>query len=146
MTDPIHLHVPSLGSWPATLPLDSPRFGLFLALDACSISDHDLYAFAKLALNKGLAWVSAWGPDCGRVETAFDEAVVLTLPEETGDTVIMTTAHAQESLEEALGYFVLYATIGPAYRPFEKARLIASVGNGAYAEAIRTCLKNGFEA
>ena len=146
MTVPVHLHLPSLAAWPASLPIVSPRFGCFLALDARAISDDVLGAFAELLLKNGLGWVSTWGPACGRLESAFDDAIVRTFPEEDTDTVIMTTGHESDSLEKALEYFVLYASIGPAYRAFEEARLLVSVGNVAYAEAIRACLKNGFEA
>src|SRR5438552_13299752 len=54
----------------------SKHFGLLVAGDAKSISDDGLTRIAKELEEKGLGYLCAWGPDCGRVEDVFDVVYV----------------------------------------------------------------------
>ena len=81
------------------------------------VADHTISigSAAPVLVERGLAFVSAWGTDCARVETDFDTAIVDRNPNETADNVILTTSHANDSLKEAVEFFVLVAQPAPAY-------------------------------
>jgi hypothetical protein len=88
--------------WPAKLPWTCEGFGLLV------IADHvvDVTALAHDAVAAGAAFVSAWGPGCALLEDVFDEAIVSSGHPETRHDVVLTTSHAEESLGEALDFFL----------------------------------------
>ena len=81
------------------------------------VADHTISigSAAPVLVERGLAFVSAWGTDCARVETDFDTAIVDRNPNETADDVVLTTSHANDCLDEAVEFFVISAHPAPAY-------------------------------
>jgi hypothetical protein len=93
----------TVDEWPKMRPWTSEQFGPLVATDQVI----DVQGLAQRALAQGLVAVAAWGPNCGEVETQFDEAIVGDgSAVETVDNVILTTSHADESLDEALEFFL----------------------------------------
>jgi hypothetical protein len=80
----------------------SQHFLLFLAVDASSISDETVRRVARIALDKGMAYLCVWGDDCSRVHDLFD---LERDPDEPDGRVVMTTWHENEPLSEALWFF-----------------------------------------
>jgi hypothetical protein len=84
-------------------------FVAFTALDAAALRDDELRSLARTLLQNGCVYSCSWGPEAGRVETAFDleaaEAGIAGSP--YGDDVVVTTSHEGESLDDAL-WFALY--------------------------------------
>jgi hypothetical protein len=79
-------------------------FALFLACDATLIPTEVIAEFASWCIDRGVFWVSTWGPDCERVHDIFDEVDV----GEGGATsrpVVMTSWHDNEALDEAAVLF-----------------------------------------
>jgi hypothetical protein len=95
-----------LTDWPADL---KEPFVAVTALDARERSDEQLRDLARVLLDRGCVYACAWGPDAGRVEVAFD--LVSIEAEDAGrpyvSDVVMTTAHENEALDEAL-WFAVY--------------------------------------
>ena len=98
-----------LDEWPAEL---SVPFVALSALDARARTDGQLETLARELLDRRCVYACAWGPDAGRVESAFDHVAVAA--EDAGrpyvDDVVMTTSHEDESLDEAL-WFGLFAAM-----------------------------------
>src|SRR4051794_25035988 len=99
-------YLPSLESWrelasdPAWERIDA-GFALFMAADASAAAVKVVAALAEWAIERGMFWFSAWGPDCERVHDLVDEVDV----ERGGGNelpVVMTTWHADEPLDDAL--------------------------------------------
>jgi hypothetical protein len=105
----------------------SPHFGLLLAADARSLDADRIGLVAESLLNKGLAYLCAWGPDCERVHDIFDEMIVEVDPEQNKG-VILTTWHSKEPLEEALWFFVNSAFPNEAYEDSCNAWIAAPIG------------------
>lgn len=61
---------------------------------------------AEQLIDSGCAYLCAWGPGCERVHDIFDEILVRMDPDPADDSVVMTTWHADESIEEALWVFL----------------------------------------
>jgi hypothetical protein len=89
--------------WPEIPPWESECFGLLVATDRVL----DVRQLAQRTLAQGVALVAAFGPDCSLIETVFDEAIVGdgSTPE-TVDSVILTTSHEDESLDDTLEFFL----------------------------------------
>lgn len=98
----------NIRDWPASAPWKSAKFGLLLL----GARPADLGSFPEHVLAQGAVYVAAWGPECETVHDVFDETIVGPLGEGGGteDTVVLTTWHPDESLEDALAFF-----LGPAY-------------------------------
>ena len=113
-------------SMPDCLPDNQRHFVLFLALDATSIPDDLLSKLARNLLRNGLINLLAWGPDCERVHDLFDSQRDF---DETDETVVMTTWHADDSLKDALWYFADLAVVADAYEG--KTEWIAATASNA---------------
>ncbi|MBZ5508999.1 MAG: hypothetical protein LAO78_26360 [Acidobacteriia bacterium] len=96
----------TLEELPTLITPSGPHFVLLIAMDATEIRNHSICAVAERLLDRGAIYVCAWGPECRKVEDAFDEAIVQRNPDETDRNVVFTTAHSQESIEEAVWFFL----------------------------------------
>ena len=128
---------------PASLESCSPHFMLLLALDASSIGNERISAIAQSLISRGLAGISVWGPDCSRVHDLFDEERD---PNETNETVVMTTWHDNEPISEAVCYFDLCAYPAEGFEAECSDWVAISVANESWKEEMRSALIEGFEA
>ena len=71
--------------------------------DVSRILSEELQSIASDLLAKGVVYAICWGPNCVRFENAFDFAAAARDPD-CKLPVIMTTSHADERLEEVLGF------------------------------------------
>ncbi len=125
-----------LEDWPAELQGLSPHFGLFLACDASAVPDETVLTVAREAIGQGLSYLCAWGPDCGRVHDLFDNAAVEKDPNPTEDSVIMTTWHWDDTLDEALWFFVYSAWPAPDYESTCGSWLAVAMGSPEWSSQI----------
>ena len=116
-------------------------FVFLLALDASSVSDAELRTAATAVLKKGARYACCWGPAAERAHTAFDLASAdLDL---NAKTVIMTTAHEDEPLEEAVWFATHAAYPAPGYEDAFDVVVCASVAHEEWFEAMKTYLSAG---
>ena len=119
----------------------SPNFGLLLAMDAQPVDSGQIGELAEKLMEKGLAYLCAWGPDCERVHDNFDQIAVLRDLEQKDDNVIMTTWHSDESLEEGVWFLVNCAFPTQAYEESCKAWIVAPIGNAEWEQRIRAAFE-----
>lgn len=134
------LELSGLSDLSASLHLSSRYFTLLLACDARRISSDVIAEAAGSLIGQGLVYICSWGTDCARVESIFDEVIVGINPDETEKSVIMTTQHDGESLDEALWYLLNVAFAADDYEAECSAEVIAVVDNTEWAAQIRTRL------
>jgi hypothetical protein len=119
-----------------------PRgFVLLLVLDAESLKDQEIEYVADKLLNMGLAYLCAWGPDCERVHDLFDAEAESTNEKLTGDDVVMTTWHSEETLAQALWFFLHAAFPTQCFEADCADWVIAPIGNSAWEEEIRNKIR-----
>ena len=116
----------------------SPNFGLLLAMDSQSIDDAQIGSLAGKLVDKGLVYLCPWGPDCERVHDDFDGTMSQRNPEPTEENVIMTTSHSDESLEEAIWFFVNCAFPVQTYEKTCRDWIVAPIGNREWEQIIRS--------
>jgi hypothetical protein len=114
----------------------SRHFGLFVALDARSLDANKIAQLAGYLLEKGLVYLCAWGPDCERVHDIFDEVAVQRDPEQN-EPVIMTTWHSDETLQEALCFFVNSAFPDDAYERTCNEWIVSPIGHPEWGQIVR---------
>jgi hypothetical protein len=109
--------------WPVSAPWKSAKFGLLLL----AARPADLGTLPERALGQGAVFVAAWGPECETVHDIFDETIV---GQGGGDedTTVLTTWHADESLEDALTSFLEVAHPAPAHAEACRAWVFFPVG------------------
>jgi len=119
------------------------HFVLFLAWDARTVPDDTVIEVARDLVRKGLAYIVAWGPDCERVHDLFDLVDMAENPESTSaspDTVIMSTWHDDETMEEALWFALFNAWPAVPYDETCSAAIAATVANSSWADSIHKYL------
>jgi hypothetical protein len=86
-----------------------------------------------------MVYFCSWGSDCARFHDIVDDVLLGDdLSEQkfsgpkTGD-VVMTTWHADETLEEALDFFTTCAVPTDGFAPDSDFRLVVCVGNPDWA-------------
>jgi hypothetical protein len=102
-------------AWPSDFQIQSKRFRLFVAADVVGTKTETIFEFAQNALKAGMVYFCAWGPGCEKLHDIVDEQIVANELAESGSVgpseadTVMTTWHQDESLEEALNFFVTCA-------------------------------------
>jgi hypothetical protein len=133
------ISIRSWDDWPRDLKLPSPHFAMLLAGDAQGVPQESLDRLANAALDCGCVFLCAWGPDCGRVELAFDQscvqrAIAVELP---AAPVVMTTSHQGESIGEVVMFLMAAALPDGAFTNTCRSALVAAVGDGDWVASLR---------
>ena len=107
-------------------------------MNAKGVPDDSILEGAKKLVSGGLACLCAWGPDCERVHDLFDDAALEVGAALSGDDTIMTTWHSDESLEEALRFFVEDAFVTSGFEGTCKDWIIAPISNPVWERLIQS--------
>ena len=100
------LAIPSPEALPDSLSLFSAKFTCFLAWDAAEDSSAVTSAMMRKLLRLGCVYLSCWGQGCERRHDIMDEVLIGEGNAEWQDHGIATTWHAEDSLAEALDFFL----------------------------------------
>ncbi|HEY3129834.1 MAG TPA: hypothetical protein VGL91_10270 [Acidobacteriota bacterium] len=122
------LAIPRMQDFPEILVLPSPHFALFLAGDARKVPADVILNLAHSLINQGLAYCCFWGPDCKRMHDLFDHAVFEHEPDATEYSIVKTTWHEYESLDEALRFFISCTVAAEKYAGTCLSALAVAVG------------------
>ena len=125
---------------PPLIRTGGKHFVLFLAIDARNVSPEVIDPVADSLLNQGMAYVCVWGPDCERVHDSIDHAVLKRNPDETDADVVITTWHVEDSLEEAVWFFLYSAWPASAYEPTCSDWVAAVIGNPEWGSRVKAKL------
>ena len=136
------VEAPTLAQVGLDLRVPSRHFVCFLACDPTGVPDEVIANAARHLLSAGCVYFCTWGPDCERVHDLVDDAIRERIPDETQDTVILTTWHARETLDEALWFSVFTACPADAYANACGAVVAIVVGNDAWSSAVMSRLND----
>jgi hypothetical protein len=133
----------------ATLPrlnVPSPRFACLVAFDSVSAGAAELLAFGRSLIQQGAAYVCAWGPGCTQFEDAVDQAgVELDIERGKETSVVMTTAHPDDTLEEALEFLSFSAFPADEYANECRTTLGIAIGNREWSARMMKWFTRGRE-
>jgi hypothetical protein len=109
------LKLDKLTDLPDSFAAVGPRFVLLLLADFSELPGQ-LTAIAKKLVDAGCAYLCIWGPGCELMHDEMDEAR-LKAPQVVGDedSVLMTTDHADDSIEDAVEFALLRASPAGMY-------------------------------
>ena len=124
--------------------LTSGYYGMFLAMDARSEAASNLSDLAACLIKRGLVYLCTWGPDCERVHDMFDWGQIdLEIASEISDEYpLMTAGHEDESLDEALWFFLNFTLPNQEYEGRCAQAFVVSVGNKEWTSYIAGCLSD----
>jgi hypothetical protein len=115
------------------LPIRTRYFLLLLAWDAPEKTPQQLMSFFRPLVDRGLVYFCAWGSRCEAVHDAVDQCDIQKHHEAgkalCNDSIVMTTWHARESLQEALWFFKTCAMPAESFDPSNCDRFAVAVGN-----------------
>lgn len=127
---------------PANFPLASRRFACLLAWDARSVEAARVGRLARGLLDLGAVYFCAWGPDCDRVHDIIDEEDVGPNPLPDSDSVMMTTAHSDEPLSEAIWFVLNNSWPDAAYEAECGSTLAIAIAAPRWADEIRAAFRD----
>lgn len=110
------------------IQLSSKYFVCFLGWDSTNATTEAISQVAEILLKSGCVYICACGDGCERVHDIFDEVSVGVNPALDDDPVIMTTWHKEESLDDALWYFLNSTFPDDQYADNCHAALAVSIG------------------
>jgi len=127
------------------LPQLSKYFTLFIANNE-KVIINDYSHKAREIIKSGLAYLCAWGNECEKIHDIFDEEDVMLELDEANDSnddnVIMTTWHKEESLKEALWFFLMNTSPTEKYYSECKNSLVLLIGDSIESDNIKIYLEN----
>lgn len=91
---------------PRRLQLPSPKFACLLIWDAAGTSPDTIARVVQTLVDSGCSYFSAWGSSCELVHDIFDEVEVGDGLDFDESASAVTTWHEDDSLEEALRFFL----------------------------------------
>jgi len=145
---------PAIKKWICTLsvtnPLDIPDdldlpsryYCLFVAIDANSFKIEDIGFFAEKMLLQGAVYICSWGPGCEMVHDCFDDVVVRDNLGVSDQTVILTTWHENESIDDAVWFTARVAEPAGAYAKDSQTVLYVVIGNQSWVEKVNGAVVN----
>lgn len=122
------------------IELPTQHFICLVAADFTAASDSEIAGLAEDLLELGASYFVCWGAGCERAHDLIDEVTLLIDPPIPEGSVIMTTWHADEPLEEALFFLLCSAWPDPGFEDFTGCTVAVSVGDEEIAEQIRLAL------
>ncbi len=128
--------VSDFGALPSSFTFPSQHFAALLVADTTNEPVATLSTFAETLLRSGCSFFCAWGPGCERAHDIFDECCQDT------PSVIMTTWHSDEPLDEALWYFLRVAFPDDAYSDTTRSALAVTVGHSDWAAQVDRRLRD----
>ena|ERR1700734_2441365 len=135
------LSVSSPDLFSESILIPSQAFSVFLAIDATGL-DHTIISSIVLPLLRaGAVYFCCYGPDSERVHDIIDEEIGQSALEEEG-SVIMTSYHSDETLHDALWFFVTNSFPDDKYLNTCRAGVAISCGNPSWDSQIIRGLKD----
>ena len=137
------LQVASVEELPDALPSTLGAFVCLLAWNSLHETVKAVSRVADLLLDSGCVYLCSWGLGCERVHDIMDETVVGPDPDPGDDYCVMTTWHDNETLEEALGFFLAWTVPDEAFRNTCRSAVVLSIaGTDDWHETIDRALKS----
>lgn len=119
-----------------TVDVGSPHFCCMIAWDASQGTVEEVSALIDPLIKAGCVYFVCWGPSCEWVHDVIDESVV------DVEDLIVTTWHSQESLEEALWYFLNVTWPGEEFEETCKASVGVTIGSTDWASEVKIALSD----
>jgi hypothetical protein len=124
---------------PKVIQLPSEHFACFIAWNSKNNSIQEISDLIETLIKNGAAYFCIWGNDCERVEEICDEIDSLNSPD---DSVIMTTSHQNDSIEDALYFFLTLSYPHKYYETTLNSSLAISISNNNYFKIIQDAISN----
>ena len=124
------------------LALSSPHYLCFIAWDSEDTPKDEISDFVTPLFMSGCVYFCLWGSGCKRMHDIIDE-----IHESIGshdDSVIMTTWHDDEPIEDAIFFFLNSTCEDEKYESTTNSSLAIVIGSNNYTETVRGALKDPF--
>jgi hypothetical protein len=128
---------------PIEFHLSSPNFACLIAWDSLNATVEEISSVVEPLIKNGGSYFCTWGPDCERVHDIIDEIGRMTHSDlgSPEGSVIMTTWHKDEPIQEALYFFLCCSWPDGHYEGSTNSSLAIVIGNTEWAEEIKKSLR-----
>ena len=111
------------------------KFVLLLCCDSTDYPKKTLSEFASYLVKNGLCFLDIYGKGSGELEWIFDKELI-----DTNKSDIATVSYDDEKIDEALSYFINYASPSGKYKNTCKTWLCITIKNKAWEKNIKKVL------
>ncbi len=124
--------------------MPSAHFACMIAWDSEFATVEQISDLVEPLIKYGGAYFCTWGSGCKRVHDIIDEIDSYTSNDSGSpeDSVIMTTWHDNEPLDEVIEFFLNLTDPHPYYEETLKSSIAISIGSAEWFSIIRNALKN----
>jgi hypothetical protein len=142
--DLFFLGLDSVEETPKEIKLTSEHFACLIAWDSENASVEQISKLVETIILNGAGYICCWGKGCQRVHDIADEidSYPYKLYGSPDGSVIMTTWHEDESLEEVMWFFLNVTNPDTYYEKSLNSNLVISIGNKTWDESILKLLQN----
>ena len=128
--------VQDLAALPQSFSFPSKHFVALFVADTTKVSDEALALFSRTLLRAGCSYFCAWGPGCERAHDLFDQECLF------APALIMTTWHADESLDDAIWYFLRTTFPDAAFEETTSAAVALVAGDIGWAAHVERRMRD----
>jgi hypothetical protein len=119
---------------PRHIDVGSKYFGTLIAWDARGVPAEEVASLAEALMESGCTYFVCWGPDCERVHDIVDEC-----RESNASRIgILTTWHADETLDDAVWVFLNTTVPDPLFENQFHSSVAITIGSPSWASVVRT--------
>jgi hypothetical protein len=133
--------VDQAGDIPEQFVLPSRRFVCLVAWDSSGADERSIQRLAQTLVASGVAYVCAWGAGCSHFHDVVDLELMRVDPE-SAKPHVMTSWHDDESIEDALWFFLVCAVPDDELLDDCRSGLVLTIGQPAFAALAREALRD----
>ena len=123
------------------ITLSSANFVCLIAWDSENASKEDISNLVVPLIKSGCSYFCTWGAGCERLHDIIDD-IILDLNVVPEISVIMTTWHYDDSLEDALFFFLNVTWVDEYYEDTTNSSLAISINSNEQAIIIKNAVKD----
>ena len=135
-------HASSLNTVSDSLDPDCRHFVAMLVCDGRNLSADNIAKVARNLIDSGCAYFCCWGDDCERVHDIFDEEWVGDGFNSHSDDTILTTWHADDTLEQFIEFSLLHTQPTPGYEDECNALIAIVIDDAEHASTIQAAFSH----
>lgn len=125
---------------PASLAGPGERFVALVVSDFDALSDEALNELSRQLIDQGCVYLCCWGNGCERFHDLFDQQWMNGGFDPQSTDTIMTTWHANESLEGFLRFGLFFTEPSCGFRERCNTTIVIVINDSATAKKIRAVL------
>lgn len=127
---------------PAAFDSKGRYFVTMLVWDAKNATDDEITTLSRKLIDAGCAYLCCWGTNCERVHDLFDSEWIANVFDDHSDDTIMTTWHADDTLDEFINFSLVHTEPTNKYQNDCRSVVALVIDDADHASKIQNVFAN----